>query len=144
MDQTTGLLAGLCGLGIVCGGSLLVLSFVLLRFTGRGLLSFILVTLGNRMGGSGEQRPARIPRRRVDLRAKARSADFDAALAAEAQKQTTPMPPADPTALTAPPVQRPSAPATHAPLSANRPRRSDDDEIFGGMLDVDGDGDPDF
>jgi len=139
VDQSTGLLSGVCGLGIVCSGLLLVVVVLVIRFTGRGLLP-ILTMLLNRLA---EGKPVDVPiprRRRVDLRARAQSADFDSALAAASVNDPTAPPPATP--LSAMPSTSPLPPAApDRPWLNGRRRSRNEDAIFGGLLDSDGDGD---
>lgn len=138
MDQTTGLLSGLCGLGIVCSGLLLVGFFVLIRLTGRGLLP-LLASVLNRRSDEPEIEIPRLRRRRVDLRAQAESVDFDAAMAAASQTPNAPPPPRRPH------ESRIAQAAPSEPWAIENGRRpTNEDEIFGGLLDIDGDGDPDL
>lgn len=136
VDQSTGLLSGLCGLGVVCSGILLVAAFVFIRLGGRGLLPLLSLVL-NRRSDKTTPTITLPPRRRVDLRARARSVDFDSALAAAQQSQVPPTP-------TGPaPDWTGSAPSE--PWATERGRRpGNEDELYGGMLDLDGDGDPDL
>jgi len=137
VDQSTGLMSGLCGLGIVCGGLLLVGLLVLIRLTGRGLLPLLSLLLNRRAESKTIDMPL-TRRRRVDLRARARSADFDSALAAASAQDPAVLPPALPPNL-APPTS-PQPPTADRSWLRGR-RGSNEDEIFGGMLDSDGDGD---
>lgn len=143
VDQSTGLLSGLCGLGIVCGGLLLIGLLVVIRLTGRGLLPLLSILLSRRAESRSVDLPP-LPRRRVDLRARAQSVDFDSALAAaQAQDSATspPTPPLNGTPQASPlPPSAPSRPW----LNGRHRRPRNEDEIFGGMLDSDGDGDVDF
>lgn len=142
MDQSTGLLSGLCGLGIICSGLLLVGLLVVIRLTGRGLLPLLSIFLNRR----ADSKPVDMPlprRRRVDLRARAQSADFDSALAAASYQEPDAPPPASP--LGATPQTAPLPPAApDRPWRNGRRRPRNEDEIFGGMLDNNGDGDVDF
>ncbi len=142
MDQSSGLLSGVCGLGIVCSGLLLVVVVLVIRFTGRGLLPILTMLLNRR----AERKPVDvpIPRRRVDLRARAQSADFDSALAAASVNDpTTPAPPAAPLSAMPPTTTLPLA-APDRPWLNGRRRPRNEDEIFGGLLDSDGDGEVDL
>ena len=132
MDQSTGLMSGLCGLGIVCGGLLLVGLLVLIRLTGRGLLPLLSLLLNRRAESKTIDMPL-TRRRRVDLRARARSADFDSALAAASAQDPAVLPPD-----LAPPTS-PQPPTADRSWLRGR-RAGNEDEIFGGMLDSDGDG----
>lgn len=140
MDQSTGFVSGLCGLGIVCGGLLVIGLVVFIRLTGRGLLPLLSIFLNRRAESQSVDLP--LPRRRrVDLRARARAVDFDSALSAAQAQDTPPAAPPVPSAQTAPlPPAAPDRPW----LNGRRLRSRNEDEIFGGMLDVDGDGDPDM
>lgn len=141
MDQSTGLLSGLCGLGIVCSGLLLVGLFVAIRLTGRGLLPLLSMLLSRR-GDRETDASVVLPRRRIDLRARAQSVDFDTALAAASRDDRITPPPAPPDVS----AQTSSLPPADAdrPWLKGRRRPRNEDEIFGGMLDRDGDGDIDF
>ncbi len=152
MDQSTGLLSGWCGLGIVCSGLLLVAVFLTIRLTGRGLIPLVSMVLDRR----ATRKPVDVPiarRRRVDLRARAQSVDFDSALAsARPDDLTVPPVATPPTAFTpqaSPPDAYPAQTDSLPPADPNLPwrkgrRRGNEDEIYGGMLDRDGDGEVDF
>lgn len=136
VDLSAGLASGLCGLGIVCSGLLLVAVVVAIRLGGRGLLP-LLSMVWSRFSNSGQPEITLPQRRRVNLRQRAQSVDFDSALAAASQQPQTP-PPAAPSRVT------PTSPSFEPWADENGRQPRNEDEIFGGMLDVDGDGEPDL
>ena len=87
--------------------------------------------------------PAATPR--TDLRQIADAHDFDSALARQMALDNaphdSPAPPIAPQTL--PPSDKRPAFLDRSPRTDER-RRDYDDEIFGGLLDFDGDGDPDI
>ena len=87
-------------------------------------------------------------KQRRDLRTHAQSLDFDAAVARYRGEPVPPTQPVDASAQSAPTQQTTPDVNTPSLRSRRRPRRQpqDDslDEVFGGMLDADGDGDIDF
>lgn len=160
------ILLALCGFGVVCCGSVLLVFLLLGRFTGRTMLLPAISMIGNMLlsrrddnesdEDKREFRPSRpssldmFDAKRQDL-----DAQFDAAFEQHAGEQP-------PTAgIIRPPdssgTLRSKTPDDHfddfeAPSLRGRPRRDtrrsdrndSDDEIFGGVLDDDGDGFPDF
>ncbi|MGQ9889097.1 MAG: hypothetical protein ACUVSX_11500 [Aggregatilineales bacterium] len=126
MDNTCVLLlAGACGLGLLCALSLAV--------------GFVAVFGSPMRLFGGRPAPQHIPTpRRPDLRARAQGLDFDAAVTRHS-------------AQNAPPAAQGARPPDLGPLSrVESPRRQSrfgrefsDDELFGGVLDDDGDGYPD-
>lgn len=156
-----------CAIGLVGIGLVVVVGFTVLRRWAPQLMGL----LGGAESILGNQEPTNLPkpgestRRRTNLRDKAASLDFDSALA---RHQQTPIPPSTSvqvqraTPASAPRVEqnpfsngtRPGQPfgqATTSPFGDDsipplRRKRRDrnQDEIFGGKLDEDGDGDLDF
>lgn len=137
MDSTyTFLLVAACGLGLLCLLGLAVGLMVVSGVMGGGVRLF-----GRR--ASPEPRPA-VRRERPDLRAKAQSVDFDAAVTRYSAEDDPLGPPGAPRAQGAPPPDLGAAPPS-APLRSRRSRSGrgySDDEVFGGILDEDGDGYP--
>src|SRR5688500_5180522 len=72
MNESTGLLLGLCGLGIVCAGLLFVMLLVVLRVTGRSL-PFVALLFRNRLDTDSPVAQVRLSRR-PNLRARAEAA----------------------------------------------------------------------
>lgn len=135
-DSTyTLLLTVACGLGLLClvglGIGLAVVSGVM----GGGLRLF-----GRQNAPPTAAASSVVRRERANLRAKAESADFDAALRRYSDPDAPP-----PAGL--PPVSMPDLSPPPPVPPRRRPRGGDDysdDEIFGGILDEDGDGYPDL
>ena len=75
-----------CGLAALCS-VLLVVGFFTFRFAFRYIGLFTKSLIRSDQEDEDAQKPLRLPRRRVDLRAKAQSTSFDAAVA---QAQNTP------------------------------------------------------
>jgi hypothetical protein len=77
----------MCGLSLVCTGVFAVMAFVVLRFTSGELFEFAGGLFGNDDASSADPAgdPGRIAASRRDLRAKANSFDFDAAVRQDAQ-----------------------------------------------------------
>jgi len=135
VDESTGLLLGVCGLGITCTGVMVFLALAFFRVTGRSLLAF----LPGR--DSGTPAIARLSRRRINLRERAKAVDFDSALQTYAARQSGRAP--EPPATLPPRFDKPARPPSAFNLR-RRLRPRDEDEIFGGLLDIDGDGEPDL
>ncbi len=132
-----GILIPTCALALVCGGLIVVALVLGFRFVGGSLPGFL--------GGAEEDKVQTVPRGRPrpNLRAQADALDFDAAVARHAG-ENSPATPESPDFK----AQRIDAPAD-PPLSDSYRRRRkrrdrNEDEIFGGMLDDDGDGSVDF
>jgi len=148
-----------CGLALLCAVVLVVVGVFVLRLTTRGIFP----VLGSLRQQFSEEREADnekvyAPEPRPNLRAIAQQHDFNSALAQQViENQIEPPPPPPitvqnaPFAPTTPPLE-PRAPDTR--FGSRRPnderqrddgrRRDYDDEVLGGMLDIDGDGDPDL
>jgi hypothetical protein len=202
MQDNAPVIIAACGLATVCVGIFLVGSFLVVRFLGADLFSFIRGLPGlakEERGNVNVEAAQRQARDRGDLRARAQSLDFDAAVAQYdpqnsqqggtfgAQSAPRNAPPTS--APLSSGSRRPSAPSSpsgtasgwttaggnslddntgsgsednpfgdvprrrlrgDSRTSANDPRlkkrrrSGNDDEIFGGMLDDDGDGSVDF
>ena len=150
------LLVIVCAAVVLLGGVLALGAFGFLRAWAPKLLEI--------MGGAGavfrseshyDPLTELSQRRRPNLREKAKSLDFDAALAEHRHDPNHPTafnaPPSTPeSAAYQPPVGNPfeseTAPFDEpiAPRLRRKRRDRNQDEIFGGMLDEDGDGDIDF
>jgi hypothetical protein len=135
IDPTSGLLAGICGLGIVCSGLLLIVAVVAIRMTGRGLIPLLSLIM-NRWSDRKRTPEAPLPRRpRVNLRARAQSVDFDSALA-QANGQPPVAPPTAPPAGTI--TQESGAlPPVNPSVPWRRGRRAENDDFWGGVVDAD-------
>jgi hypothetical protein len=154
MQDNTLLILGFCGAAIVF---MAVGAFLFFWIT-RSLNRFFIVGLVRRLIGGvddytddNELTAAYLNQRpRPDLRAQAQSLDFDSAVARHRGEPVPPTQPVDASAQSTPTQNTVPTPDTSAPplRSRRRPRRQpkDDnlDEVFGGMLDNDGDGDVDF
>ncbi len=137
------LILGVCGLSVVCLTILAVVALVAVRFAGRGFLPILGLVRGMTDDDEGKPVPAATPR--TDLRQIARAHDFDSALARQMARDQSPADQPAPTipSQTLPPSdQRPAFLDRH-PRPDER-RRDYDDELFGGLLDFDGDGEPDI
>lgn len=132
MVESTGLLAGICGLGIVCSGLLLVGVFVAIRLTGRGLIPLLSLVM-NRWADRKTPEVALPSRPRVNLRARAQSVDFESALA-QAQGQDTPIPPPVPPASTATQESGALPPADPSVPWRRGRRRAEEEDFFGGVI----------
>jgi hypothetical protein len=141
-------LVAICGFSVICIGLVAVLALIALRVTGR--------SIGGLLGGQGlfglvdsvsgasdpEESPIRAGRRRAtpanDLRAKAQSLDFDAAV--QRYKEQPPSASSTP-GNPYPPLQTDPDrdPNSQDSLRRKRRRRGEDDadadEMFGGFLD---------
>jgi hypothetical protein len=94
-----------CGLAALCS-VLLVVGFFTFRFAFRYIGLFTKSIIRSDQEDEDAQKSLRLPRRRIDLRAKAQSADFDSAVA-QAQSVNNPGIPAQ----AAPPSVPPAAPS---------------------------------
>jgi hypothetical protein len=145
-NTSTPLLFGICSLATICSGLLFVMLLVILRVTGRNFMTFFSMLIRNAGRDEELEGPINLPRRRVNLRAKAEALDFNDALAAQAAdlepdynvpKAQSKLPPSS--------FDRPSdiQPPGFEPVSRPRRRRRDepmDDMLLGGIMD-DEDGD---
>lgn len=146
MNDTLMLLLSVCAVLLVVGGLVIVGGYLIIRFVagGRVFEALGLGGLSEMLGGErGEQVASSSPpaRRRPTLNAP--DLDFDAAVARHAADDASPRR-VDP--------KQPDFPQTSSsdfdppPARSRRRRRRDsnEDELFGGLLDEDGDGDVDF
>lgn len=171
IDANTGLVLGACGLGIVCFGVVAVMLFVVLRLTGRGYMEFLSVFTpakedkdepnyqarsrpNLRHIAQGADFDAAIAKNVVQDELRPTSSGFPAHAAPPSFSSGTPVtfgqPVTPPSFDDQPPAGLP--PATPRlrnfdPLNRTRRDRNRDnysqDEIFGGILDDDGDGEID-
>jgi len=147
MNDISPVLLAVCGILIVALGLILVGGLLMYRFLRFNIFSMAMGYFMKNQGGELESDPQIVPMQRShNLRAKAEALDFDAAVARhskEAQLSTE----AKPTASAAEPFEG-FKPADYTPstngTSKRRRRDANEDEIFGGMLDDDGDGDVDY
>lgn len=129
MDSTyTLLLTGACGLGLLCALGL-VIGFV--AVFGSPFRLF---------GGRPAPQQIATPKR-PNLRARAQSADFDAAVSRYTAQNPLPSAPPSPQSAR-PPDLGPLPPVEPPRRRARFAREFSDDEVFGGVLDDDGDGYP--
>ena len=157
MSNLPSILIPTCALALVCGGLLLVAAVMVFRLIG-GTVPRWLGGLDKALGGDPRLDPVVPERRRHSAElVRPEDLDFDAAVARYAAKPAQPKPDApafkaqDLDANTSP--SAPILPDEHSqPIEDNdrplRKRRRErgltDDEVFGAMLDEDGDGDVDF
>lgn len=151
------ILVAVCGLSLVCVGTFAVVAFIVVRTTGVRLWDafsgiggiFGVLSAGeddepelSAYSDSAEQRGRHS---RQSLRARAQELDFDAAIARHIGEDT---PPAAAQSSAAAPREPGTRLPTYRPTSNRRLRTQQDedneDEIFGGFLDDDGDGTVDF
>ncbi|MCB9453955.1 MAG: hypothetical protein H6672_21185 [Anaerolineaceae bacterium] len=149
------ILLTVCGLALVCVGTFLVVAFIVARTTGVRLwsaFSGIGGIFGVLSAGEDDNEPELVTRSttrrerrsRGDFRARAQSLDFDSAVARQVENPSPPSPTAQSTDFS------PRTPRTRfsTTLPDSQPLRHHDedneDEIFGGFLDEDGDGTIDF
>lgn len=152
MGENTLLILGLCGAALV----FMAIGAFLFFWITRSLNRFFIVGLVRRLIGGVDEYTDKddetvggyVPQRaRRDLRAQAQSLDFDAAVA---RHRGQPVPPTQPTdapaqsAQNTPPTTDVDTPSLRSRRQRRRERDDNLDEVFGGLLDVDGDGDLDF
>lgn len=146
------ILVSVCGLSLVCLGTLAVIAFIVMRTTGVKLWQAF-GGLGGVFGviSSGEDDSNDVPsprrsgrRSRTDLRARAQSLDFDAAVSRHSENPSAP----SAQAAAAPAEREPGTPfSTQRPEHRRRRTRRDEDtedEVFDSFADGDGDGGIDF
>jgi hypothetical protein len=149
MNDTLGLALPICALSLVCVGLLAVIAVIAVRFLGfvvPGWLSHYTDILGGKAERTSILPPDTTRRQRANFSSQAAvDLDFDAAVARHQANKNRPRP------TGAPPKPAISAgPAGDAQTPSLRRRRRrpeqdyDDDEVFGGLLDVDGDGSPEL
>lgn len=157
MNDLGSVVLAFCGIGVVCGGALGLLLFLVARFTGGSLFISAIATVGNLfwnndevdegydLEGRAERRPG--VRTRLKDKRQAMDLDFESAVARhQSGDPNEPLPPD-----TDPPATPSLRNSPEPPPLGNRPPRRDrrrqefhEDEIFGGMLDDEGDGYPDY
>lgn len=168
MGDFLGVALPICGLGIICLGVVAVGAFLFLRSTGLNFGSIIDVVTGGGSSDNDDDDEVLVPRRKkTNLRARADALDFDASVqkytssASSASGKPNLAARYKATGLDAapPPPNQPLAPlggASSSPRLGNferdnssdeqslrrglRRRDRSDDEVFGGMLDDEGDG----
>lgn len=168
LDGNTIIVLALVGLALLCLVGFLFVAVLVFRFARLGVLP-LLGSLREQVNDL-EDDPRYAPKPHADLRSIAQQHDFNAALAQQViEKQLEPPPPAPITPQNAPYVpdaatSTPDEPRFHTPPPTFVPptprfgqrradeqrrrdegrRRDHDDEVFGGLLDIDGDADPDL
>jgi hypothetical protein len=154
MQDNTLIILGICGVALV----FMAIGAFLFFWITRSLNRFFIVGLVRRLIGGvdditddDESGAAYVAQRqRRDLRAQAQSLDFDSAVARHRGEPVPPTQPVDASAQSTPSQNTTPTPDANTPsLRSQRRRRrnaNDEslDEVFGGMLDTDGDGDVDF
>ncbi len=149
MNDVSPVLLAVCGVLIVALGLLIVGGFLMYRFLRFNIFSMAMGYFMKHQGDSLESDPQILPSQRShNLRAKAESLDFDAAIARHS-KDPQAAPTTEAKAQTnVPDVFEGFKPSDYASRSngtgKKRRRDGNEDEIFGGMLDEDGDGSIDF
>ncbi len=150
MTETLTLLIPICALSLVCVGLLAVAAILIMSLLGAGLPG-VLGQMREFMGGEADDVDTFVPQtrsRRTNFRDQAADLDFDAAIARQQANKDrlrptrTSTPPSPFDAQSADDATDFSSPS----LRRRKRRRSDysEDEIHGGLLDEDGDGDVDF
>lgn len=154
-ENNVGLLIGIAGFAVVCAGLLFVALLIILRVTGRSAMSFFSLFIRGAVADKGEDEISYIPRPQPNLRQIADSVDFDAAVAKHVVEQrefgesAAPPPGTDPEAhdswqdLNTPSLERAQRMSKQRGIR-RRPEDYDNDEVFGGLLDNDGDGKVDY
>lgn len=168
MDSTTLVVLAAGGLAVVCVLILLLAGGSLLSFFRLNFLSGLATALSGFLGRGNDEliddelleAPARPPRNRI--REIAQSTDFDEALArhqaappppdpfGDLPSRNRPITPQSPFANTgaqdplAPPIDTEAFPPLEGRSRRSARRGRNEDEIFGGYLDEDGDGEIDF
>jgi hypothetical protein len=154
MSDNTLVILGACGVAMV----LMAIGAVFFWWVTKSLNRFFIVGLVRRLIGGVDEYTDKNDetvgsgyvqqRARRDLRSQAQSLDFDSAVARHRGEPVSPTNPADASAQAFP--NQNTAPTPNEPSlrsRTNRQRKRDDDsldEVFGGMMDTDGDGDIDF
>jgi hypothetical protein len=151
-SDSAGVWIAVAGLGVVCAGTALILLFLLIRMTGSNLFSFFGVLIRGVVTQEREdKKPTQLPQRRIDLRATAQQVDFETAVMAQqveaGQQPNVVVPDADsglpPSVFDSPGSIDAQDVNPVNPRTSRLPRYSGD-EVFGGMLDNDGDGRVDY
>jgi hypothetical protein len=149
MQDNSALLIAVAGFAVVCAGTLFVALLVILRVTGRSAWSFLSLLIRRGDGDVDENEPAYIPPPRADLRQIANAIDFETAVTKNIVEQRefgADLPSGNlgdrPSAADSPRLRR-AQQSGDDNLPRHRQQGYDQDEVFGGMLDFDGDGTPD-
>jgi hypothetical protein len=163
MQDNSLLVISVCGLAVVCVGLLAIVGFLVLRFTGHTVREFLgggnVSGVVDSLSGADDREDSLSRRRRAarrpstsDLRSRAESLDFNAAVQRHRTGESGPSAQGAPRPNVPLPPRQPASPFEGQPAedtsSRRRRRRStrDDEEIddmLGGFLD-DGDGDLDL
>lgn len=147
MNDISPVLLAVCGVLIVVLGLMTVGGLLMYRFLRFNIFSMAMGYFMRHQGDEVESKPQTAPvQRSHNLRAKAEALDFDAAVARHSKDaQTSPVPRPKATSTDTFEGFKP-ADYTSRTNGTSKKRRRDgnEDEIFGGMLDEDGDGDVDF
>jgi hypothetical protein len=135
MEGNTGILIAIAGFGLVCAGTLFILLLIILRVTGRSAWTFFSLLIRRGAEEDPSDTPTVAPRVSRNL----------SEVAAQIVERDAP-----PATLTAhsPTPTTPRLDASQQALDRSLPPRRrqdyDQDEVFGGLLDNDGDGSPDY
>jgi len=153
MQDNTLIILGLCGVALVCA----VIGALIFHWITRSIGRFFVIGLVRRLIGGVDDytnddetvRPYTAQHAHRDLRAEAQSLDFDSAVARYRGEPVSPTNPSDASAQSLPPANSQPTLGPTPPLRSRRQRRRNEhedslDEVFGGMLDADGDGDIDM
>ncbi len=146
MQDNSALLIAVAGFAVVCAGTLFIALLIVLRVTGRSAISFLSLLIRGADSDREEDAPAYIPPARPDLRQIANTVDFEAAVAknvVEQQEFGTGSTPAQGDTSTLPPHLQRAQRLGRDEVPRRRRQDYSDDEVFGGILDVDGDSYPD-
>jgi hypothetical protein len=147
MNEISPVLLAVCGFLIVALGLIIVGGLLMYRFLRFNIFSMAMGYFMRHQGDEVEADPQIVPvQRSHNLRAKAEALDFDAAVARHS-KDTQTSPVSKPKATSADAFEgfKPADYTSRTNGTSKRRRRDgNEDEIFGGMLDEDGDGDVDF
>ncbi|MDZ4766347.1 MAG: hypothetical protein SGI73_17535 [Chloroflexota bacterium] len=143
MNNNVLLVLGVCGLALVCG-TVLIAGFLLVTRLGGGVMGFFSL-LGGRNANKDDEATTYVARPRPNLRRIVDTQDFDAAVAKNIVQNDH-----DPTGTGGTNSASPRPPSARLDAArrgalGRRPTPSgsneySDDEIFGGILDEDGDG----
>lgn len=149
MQDNSALLIAVAGFAVVCAGTLFVVLLIVLRVTGRSAWSFLSLLIRGGSGDPKEDEPGYVPRPRPNLRQIADSVDFESAVTKNVVEQqefgasTSSLPIPDRASSSDTPRLRRVERLGEDKAPPRRQQGYDQDEVFGGMLDFDGDGDPD-
>jgi hypothetical protein len=149
------ILVAVCGLSLVCVGTFVVVAIIGVRTTGvrlwdafngiGGIFGVLSTGEDDEPEATAHSADRRGRRSRQDLRARAQELDFGSAVARHTGEST---PPAAAQSTGTAPREPGTRLPTYQPTGSQRLRghreEEDEDEIFGGFLDDDGDGTVDF